>query len=172
LIEPARLRPHSSMPPWRGEGMTGTRASGCPRPAVAGDGAATHPQQLTKGGPPTQTTAPYRLHPPSALTAPVSFASLRCGRLRLTPWRADGRPPTTAERLPTQTPTSQDPLTVPAPSGMTHRGTVLRLKTHDAPGRILRGCRACRIRAHPRAVLDSPMMYSRPAGRRGSRRAE
>ena len=30
LIEPARLRPHSSMPPWRGEGMTGTRASGCP----------------------------------------------------------------------------------------------------------------------------------------------
>src|SRR5512132_3163998 len=28
------------MPPWRGEGMTGTRASGCPRPAAAGDGAA------------------------------------------------------------------------------------------------------------------------------------
>lgn len=26
LIEPARLRPHSSMPSWRGEGMTGTRA--------------------------------------------------------------------------------------------------------------------------------------------------
>jgi hypothetical protein len=26
LIEPARLRPHSSMPPWRGEEMTGTRA--------------------------------------------------------------------------------------------------------------------------------------------------
>ena len=26
LIEPAQLRPHSSMPPWRGEGMTGTRA--------------------------------------------------------------------------------------------------------------------------------------------------
>jgi hypothetical protein len=26
LIEPARLRPYSSMPPWRGEGMTGTRA--------------------------------------------------------------------------------------------------------------------------------------------------
>jgi transposase len=32
---------------WRGEGMTGTRASGCPRPAVAGDGAATHPQPST-----------------------------------------------------------------------------------------------------------------------------
>jgi hypothetical protein len=26
LIESARLRPHSSMPPWRGEPMTGTRA--------------------------------------------------------------------------------------------------------------------------------------------------
>jgi hypothetical protein len=26
LVEPARLRPHRSMPPWRGEGMTGTRA--------------------------------------------------------------------------------------------------------------------------------------------------
>jgi hypothetical protein len=26
LIEPARLRPYSSMPPWRGEPMTGTRA--------------------------------------------------------------------------------------------------------------------------------------------------
>jgi hypothetical protein len=46
--------------------------------------------------------------------------SPRCaGRSPLTRWRADGRPPTPAERLPTQTPTSQDPLTVPAPSGMT-----------------------------------------------------
>jgi hypothetical protein len=26
LLEPARLRPPSSVPPWRGEGMTGTRA--------------------------------------------------------------------------------------------------------------------------------------------------
>ena len=40
LLAPARLRPHSSVPPWRGEPMTGTRASGCPQPAVAGNGAA------------------------------------------------------------------------------------------------------------------------------------
>ena len=31
LIEPARLRPKHSMPPCRGEEMTGTRATGLPR---------------------------------------------------------------------------------------------------------------------------------------------
>jgi hypothetical protein len=31
LIEPARLRPKHSMPPWRDEEMTGTRVPGLPR---------------------------------------------------------------------------------------------------------------------------------------------
>jgi hypothetical protein len=67
------------MPPWRGEGMTGTRASGCPRPAVAGDGAAAHLDTPPKGGP-RQGTAPSSLSIlRQPLTAPRSFvlAALR-----------------------------------------------------------------------------------------------
>jgi len=30
LLAPARLRPHRSMPPWRGEPMTGTEPLGLP----------------------------------------------------------------------------------------------------------------------------------------------
>jgi hypothetical protein len=80
LVEPARLRPDSSMPPWRGEGMTGTPAlSGRPQPAVAGDGAATPPQTLHWRRSRTQPTAPSLLILPQPLTTPriVVLAALR-----------------------------------------------------------------------------------------------
>ena len=49
LIEPARLRPYSSMPPWRGEGMTGTRALGLPTASGCWRWSC-HPPQLSTEG--------------------------------------------------------------------------------------------------------------------------
>jgi hypothetical protein len=87
LIEPARLRPHSSMPPLRGEPMTGTRTSGCPG------------QRLLAMELPLPSTfhlkeAQQLRQPPLSasilrqpLTAPRSFVLAGCGRSTIDPVR-------------------------------------------------------------------------------------
>ena len=112
LIEPARLRPHSSMPPWRGEPMTGTE----PR---AAHGQRLLAMELLFDLEPQQrrsrpTSVPSLLILRQPLTVQGCSPSLRCGRFTVSPGRrADSHPPITQNG-------STSPLTVPAPSGMTH----------------------------------------------------
>jgi len=79
LIEPARLRPHSSMPPWRGEGMTGTRALGLPTASGCWWWSCSPPRHLPEGGhrPGNRFSSASILRQP--FTAPRSFvlAALR-----------------------------------------------------------------------------------------------
>src|SRR5215217_1614478 len=64
------------------------------------------------------TSVPSLLILRQPLTVQGCSPSLRCGRFTVSPGRrADGHPPITRNG-------STSPLTVPAPSGMTHRGAI------------------------------------------------
>src|SRR5512132_4435708 len=114
------------MPPWRGEGMTGTRASGCPRPAAAGDGAAICASTPDRRRPDPANRSSL-LGTPSwdqPLTAPRSFVLAALRALHPDPvgglihaCHQEGKAGTPNDLL-------RRDLTVPAPSGLTLEGCV------------------------------------------------
>jgi hypothetical protein len=91
------------MPPWRGEGMTGTRALGLPWASGCWRWSCHPPRHLPEGGRQSRQPSLLRFYPASALDGP-KVARPRCaaGAPPLTRRRADSCPPLQKERHTTQ----------------------------------------------------------------------